>query len=189
MREPPRASSMRPIALSATSPGSMSSSSAPAIQSICVPTSPHCSPGGWTRLTVPGSRAASAIWSGSGWTLPICRGARAPDVPDQAGGVMDYLNLGRTGLKVSVAGLGCGGFSRLGPGTGKSTAEAVALIRQALDLGVNLLDTAAVYGTEAVVGEAIKSVPRQSVIVATKAWIPHCGGQRADRRAVARLSL
>ena len=69
---------------------------------------------------------------------------------------MEYTTLGRTGLKVSVAGLGCGGFSRLGLGTGKSEAEAVALVRQALDLGVNLFDTAAVYGTEAVLGKAIK---------------------------------
>src|SRR6266481_8629407 len=100
---------------------------------------------------------------------------------------MEYVTLGRTGLRVSVAGLGCGGFSRLGLGTGKSTADAVALVRQALDLGVNLLDTAAAYGTEAVVGEAIKSVPRQSVVVATKAWIPHGGGRRGAERAVASL--
>ena len=100
---------------------------------------------------------------------------------------MQYTTLGKTGLKVSVAGLGCGGFSRLGLGTGKSTAEAVALIRQALDMGVNLLDTAAVYGTEAVVGEAIKAVPRESVVVATKAWIPYGGGRRAAERAVASL--
>ena len=31
---------------------------------------------------------------------------------------MEYVMLGRTGLRVSVAGLGCGGFSRLGLGTG-----------------------------------------------------------------------
>jgi len=92
---------------------------------------------------------------------------------------MDYVTLGRTGLRVSVAGLGCGGFSRLGLGTGKSTSEAVALVRQALDMGVNLLDTAAMYGTEEVVGEAIKAVPRESVVVATKAWVPHGGGRRA----------
>ena len=67
---------------------------------------------------------------------------------------MEYVSLGRTGLRVGVAGLGCGGFSRLGLGTGKSTTEAVALIRQALDMGVNLLDTAAAYGTEEVVGAA-----------------------------------
>jgi len=82
---------------------------------------------------------------------------------------MEYTTLGRTGLKVSVAGLGCGGFSKLGLGTGKSEDDAVALIRQALDLGVNLLDTAAVYGTEEVVGKALRGVPRDSVVVCTKA--------------------
>jgi aryl-alcohol dehydrogenase-like predicted oxidoreductase len=100
---------------------------------------------------------------------------------------MEYVSLGRTGLMVSVAGLGCGGFSRLGLGTGKSEAEAVALVRQALDLGVNLLDTAAVYGTEGVVGQAIKTVPRDSVVIATKAWIPLCEGRSAAERAVASL--
>jgi len=100
---------------------------------------------------------------------------------------MEYVTFGRTGLRVSVAGLGCGGFSRLGLGTGKSEAEAVALVRQALDLGVNLLDTAAVYGTESVVGRAIKSVPRDSVVIATKAWIPGREGRSAAERAVASL--
>ncbi len=100
---------------------------------------------------------------------------------------MEYVTLGKTGLKVSVAGLGCGGFSRLGLGTGKSRAEAVALVRQALDLGVNILDTAAAYGTEEVVGEAIRHVPRDSVVIATKAWIPHGEGRRAAERAVASL--
>src|SRR5256885_9506183 len=97
---------------------------------------------------------------------------------------MDYTTLGRTGLRVSVAGLGCGGFSRLGLGTGKSEGEAVALVHQALDLGVNLFDTAAVYGTEGVVGQAIKNVPRDSVVIATKAWIPRREGRSAADRAV-----
>jgi len=82
---------------------------------------------------------------------------------------MDYVTLGRTGLRVSVAGLGCGGFSRLGLGRGKSETEAVALIHQALDLGVNLFDTAAAYGTEAVLGKALKGIPREEVVIATKA--------------------
>src|SRR5439155_26285502 len=92
---------------------------------------------------------------------------------------MEYVTLGRTGLRVSVAGLGCGGFSRLGLGTGRSEAEAVALVRQALGLGVNLLDTAAVYGTEGVVGQAIKSLPRASVVIATKAVVPRREGRSA----------
>src|SRR5690348_3700893 len=84
---------------------------------------------------------------------------------------MEYTTLGRTGLRVSVAGLGCGGFSRLGLGTGGSEAQATALVRRALDRGVTLIDTAAAYGTEAAVGAALRGVPRDSVVIATKAGI------------------
>jgi len=85
------------------------------------------------------------------------------------GGRMIYRTLGRTGLKVSAAGLGGGGFSRLGLSKGKTEAEVVALIRLALDLGVNVIDTAAAYGTEAVIGQAIKPVPRDRLVITTKA--------------------
>ena len=81
---------------------------------------------------------------------------------------MEYTTLGRTGLKVSVAGLGCGGFSRLGLGTGKSEAEAISLVHQAFSLGVNLFDTAAVYGTEEVLGKALKALPRDQVVITTR---------------------
>jgi aryl-alcohol dehydrogenase-like predicted oxidoreductase len=100
---------------------------------------------------------------------------------------MDYVRLGRTGLQVSVAGLGCGGFSRLGLGTGKSEAEAVALIRQALDLGVNLFDTAAAYGTEAVLGNALKGIPRDRVVISTKAPFNISNPNSSPESAVASL--
>ena len=48
---------------------------------------------------------------------------------------MEYTTLGRTGLRVSVAGFGTGGFSRLGLATGGSEDQAVSLIHQAIDLG------------------------------------------------------
>ncbi len=54
---------------------------------------------------------------------------------------MEYLTLGHT--RVQGPGSACAGFSRLGLGTGKREAEAVALVSQALDLGVNPLDTTA----------------------------------------------
>jgi aryl-alcohol dehydrogenase-like predicted oxidoreductase len=90
---------------------------------------------------------------------------------------MQTTRLGRTGLEVSVAGLGCGGNSRLGLGQGKTHGEAVALVRAALDLGVTLLDTAEAYGTEAVVGEAVSSVRRDSVAISTKCRVD-IGGRR-----------
>src|SRR5213075_1794705 len=82
---------------------------------------------------------------------------------------MEYTTLGNTGLRVGVAGLGCGGFSQLGLAQGKSEADAIAIIRQAIELGVNLFDTAAAYGTEGVLGKAIKSVRREEVVICTKA--------------------
>jgi aryl-alcohol dehydrogenase-like predicted oxidoreductase len=89
---------------------------------------------------------------------------------------MEYTTLGRTGLKVSVAGLGAGGFSRLGLKAGKSEDECAELVQQAVDLGINFIDTAPAYGTEGVVGKALKSIPRRSVVIATKAFV-HRGGE------------
>jgi aryl-alcohol dehydrogenase-like predicted oxidoreductase len=82
---------------------------------------------------------------------------------------MEYTTLGRTNLNVSVAGLGCGGFSQRGLAQGKSEADAIGIIHEALELGVNLFDTAAAYGTEAVLGTAIKAVRREDVVICTKA--------------------
>ena len=81
---------------------------------------------------------------------------------------MEYTTLGRTGLKVSVAGLGCGGSSRLGLTAGKSEAHCVGIVRRAIDLGVTLIDTAQLYGTEPIVGTAIKGVSRESLVISTK---------------------
>jgi len=100
---------------------------------------------------------------------------------------MEYTTLGRTGLKVSVAGLGCGGFSRLGLGTGKSEADAIAIIRAALDLGVNLFDTAAAYGTEPVLGKALTGTPRDQVVICTKAPFGISNPEFRPERAVASL--
>ena len=86
---------------------------------------------------------------------------------------MDYVKLGRTNLNVSVAGLGCGGNSKLGLWRGKDKAHAVSLVRRALELGVNFIDTANSYGTEEAVGEGIKGVTRDDVVISTKyhpAW-------------------
>lgn len=100
---------------------------------------------------------------------------------------MDYVTLGRTGLKVSVAGLGCGGFSRLGLGTGKSETEAVSLVKRALDLGVTLFDTAAAYGTEGVVGQGLAGVPRDKVVITTKANINNGDETLSPDKVVASL--
>jgi aryl-alcohol dehydrogenase-like predicted oxidoreductase len=82
---------------------------------------------------------------------------------------MEDRPLGKTGLTVSVAGLGCGGNSRLGLGRGASFDDCVAVVRMAVDLGVNFLDTAEAYGTEEIVGAAVRSYDRDRLVISTKA--------------------
>jgi aryl-alcohol dehydrogenase-like predicted oxidoreductase len=82
---------------------------------------------------------------------------------------MEYRPLGKTGLTVSVAGLGCGGNSRLGLGRGASFDDCVAVVRTAVDLGVNFLDTAEAYGTEEIVGAAARCYDRDRLVISTKA--------------------
>ena len=64
---------------------------------------------------------------------------------------MEFHNLGRTGLRVSGFGMGCGNFGGIGSapaffGQGESEEEAFALLDRAVDLGINYLDTANAYG-------------------------------------------
>ena len=99
---------------------------------------------------------------------------------------MQFTTFGSTGLQASVAGLGCGGFSRLGLATGGTADNAVAIVRTAIELGVNFIDTAAAYGTEAVVGRAIAGFDRSTLIIATKSGIgPGAGFSRGPDIATA----
>ncbi len=80
---------------------------------------------------------------------------------------MQTIILGRTGLEVSVAGLGCGGHSRLGMAHGKSESHASRIVSHAIELGINFIDTARAYRTEVAVGNAIKG-KRDKVVISTK---------------------
>jgi aryl-alcohol dehydrogenase-like predicted oxidoreductase len=82
---------------------------------------------------------------------------------------MQQRKLGTQGLTVSALGLGCMGMT-WAYGTDRNEAEAIATIHEAIDLGVNFLDTAEVYGpftNEELVGKAIKG-RRDKVVIATK---------------------
>ena len=80
---------------------------------------------------------------------------------------MQTVRLGRTGAEVSVAGLGCGGASRLGMATGADAEQAASVVRRAIELGVTFIDTARNYGTEEAVGLGIRG-RRDEVFLSTK---------------------
>lgn len=82
---------------------------------------------------------------------------------------MEMRVLGRNGLKVSAIGLGCMGLTQSYPPY-LPKEEAINVIRQAVELGVNFFDTAEVYGpytNEELLGEALAPY-RDKVIIATK---------------------
>lgn len=87
---------------------------------------------------------------------------------------MEYVNLGRSGLKVSRISLGCWNFGSPNPRWGKpgkvTAQEAIPIIHAAMDLGINLFDNANRYtGGEAeeILGQAVKG-RRHEVLLATK---------------------
>jgi aryl-alcohol dehydrogenase-like predicted oxidoreductase len=95
---------------------------------------------------------------------------------------MRYRRLGNSGLVVSVVGLGCNNFGRKVDLDGTR-----AVVQAALDLGVNLLDTADIYGnpqgaSEELVGEAIRG-RRDEVVLATKFGMNMNGANGVDHGA------
>ncbi len=86
---------------------------------------------------------------------------------------MEKRKLGSQGLEVSALGLGCMGMSEFY--SGRSDAAALETIARALELGVNFLDTADMYGVgknEELVGKAMRD-RRDRFVIATK-----CGNMR-----------
>src|SRR5512147_2337262 len=80
---------------------------------------------------------------------------------------MNYRPLGSTGLQVSEIALG----SWTTYGGSVDDAATTRIVRRAFELGINLFDTADVYvrgGAERALGAALKGLPREQLVVATK---------------------
>ena len=111
---------------------------------------------------------------------------------------MEHRRLGRTGLKVSRFGLGCGNFGGVGSdprfyGQGESESEAFALMDRALDMGINFFDTADAYGggrSESFIGRWLKtkdSTVADRILVSSKAFNPV--GEGPNDRGLSRRHL
>ncbi len=92
---------------------------------------------------------------------------------------MEYRLFGRTGTRVSVLGLGCGGFGGVGSapelfGKGEDRQTAFALMDRALDVGINYFDTADSYGggfSEAIIGAWLKERKvRDQLVLSSKVF-------------------
>jgi aryl-alcohol dehydrogenase-like predicted oxidoreductase len=93
-----------------------------------------------------------------------------------------YRKLWSSDLTVSEISLG----TWLAFGEGDARARHIACVRRALDLGVNLFDSANVYGfgeAERLLAEALEGVPRDRYVLATKLWGPMPNGDRGLSRA------
>ncbi len=109
--------------------------------------------------------------------------------------MMTYHPLGRTGLKVSAVGLGCGNFGGVGSapaffGMGESDEEAYTLMDIAFDLGINFFDTANAYGggrSEAAIGRWLRtkgSAVRDRLLISSKVFNPV--GEGPNQRGLSR---
>ncbi|TMC54095.1 MAG: aldo/keto reductase [Chloroflexi bacterium] len=96
---------------------------------------------------------------------------------------MEYKPLGRTGLKVSAVGLGCGNFGGIGSlpalfGQGESEREAHAIMDAADEMGINFFDTANAYGggrSEAYIGSWLRArgpLVRHRILLSSKVFNP-----------------
>jgi aryl-alcohol dehydrogenase-like predicted oxidoreductase len=85
---------------------------------------------------------------------------------------MDYINLGHTGLKISRITLGCMSFGSASWAPWVlDEAASNRIIAQAVDLGINMFDTADMYSlgrSEEIVGAALKDIRRDTLVIATK---------------------
>ena len=77
--------------------------------------------------------------------------------------------LGKTGMETSILSLGTGGARQFGQTMGHSIKDQTKLVHAALDMGINIFDTASHYGhSESILGNCLSGVQRDSFFIYTK---------------------
>ncbi len=113
----------------------------------------------------------------------------------EAGVAMEQVELGGSGMRVSCLGVGMWQAGGQPWGDDVRDGDCIAAMRRAHELGVTLIDTAEVYGdghSEEVVGQALKEIGRDEVVVATKVSGSHLrydDVQQACEGSLKRLGL
>ena len=104
---------------------------------------------------------------------------------------MEYVNLGKTGLKVSRICLGCMSYGIAKRNWHLDEEQSRPFIQRALELGINFFDTANMYGqgaSEEVVGRALRDfAKREEIVIATKVYYPmrsDVNGRGLSRKAI-----
>ena len=111
---------------------------------------------------------------------------------------MEYKLLGRTGVRVSAVGLGCGNFGGIGSapqffGKGESEPQAIAIMDAAWEMGINFFDTANAYGggrSESYIGRWLKArgpSVRHQLLLSSKVFNPV--GDGPNERGLSRAHI
>jgi 1-deoxyxylulose-5-phosphate synthase len=104
---------------------------------------------------------------------------------------MDYVNLGKTGLKVSRICLGCMSFGLQKRNWILDEEQSRPIIRRAVEAGINFFDTANMYGagaSEEVTGRALREFARRNeIVIATKVYFPM--GPGPNSRGLSRKAI
>lgn len=110
--------------------------------------------------------------------------------------MIDKVEIGKTGVKVSAIGLGTWQWGSQSWGYGKEYGEEelIEAFKRAVELGINFFDTAEIYGgglSETILGKALREVRREEVVIASKVFptkLRERGVRKALERSLRRLN-
>jgi predicted aldo/keto reductase-like oxidoreductase len=113
--------------------------------------------------------AGLPVLQAGAWPLPVS-------------GAVDRVKLGGSGLKVSRIAMGTGtrGFNKESNQTRLGREAFVRLAHQAYERGIRFYDMADGYGSMPFVGEAIRTLPREKIVLLTKMWTYEEGSERIE---------